>query len=165
MIWDPYDERTTHQWDALNRELRKVLGNGMTVSHPYDSDGRELLLENRKSDGAGIAVYLAQYDNANNRLNVVELDRSRVTYGYDEAYRLTSEVRSSTWPYDIQYEYDGCMNRRWMIESGAVTSYSHNAANELLVVQPFNAFPTSMLSGEPFAAILTRSDCSGLALG
>ncbi len=120
------------------------MANGMTVSHTYDSDSRELLLENRKSDGTGIAVYTAQYDNAGNRLNVVELDGSRVTYGYDEVSQLTSEVRSGTWPYDIQYEYDGCMNRKRMIESGAVTSYSHNAANELLVVQPFNAFPTSM---------------------
>ncbi len=45
-----------------------------------------------------MGVYSATYDAASNRLNLVELDGSRVTYGYDEAYQPTTEVRSGTWP-------------------------------------------------------------------
>src|SRR5207245_1805264 len=43
---NPYSERTTIQWDALDREMHKVLANGMAISHTYDPAGRELLLAN-----------------------------------------------------------------------------------------------------------------------
>src|SRR5262249_24988749 len=69
-IVNPVAEMTTVQWDALDRELHKVLGNGMTVSHTYDGAGRETLLENRKTDGTGLAIFTNSYDANSNRIAV-----------------------------------------------------------------------------------------------
>src|SRR5262249_54450551 len=65
---NPFAELTTVAHDALDRELKKTLGNGMTVSHTYDAAGRETVLQNCAADGSALAVYTATYDAAANRL-------------------------------------------------------------------------------------------------
>src|SRR5205085_2487796 len=79
-IVNPYAEVTTIQWDALDRERRRVLANGMTVSHTVDATGREILLENRNAAGAAIAVFTNTYDAVDNCLTVLELDGTWVTF-------------------------------------------------------------------------------------
>ena len=56
-LHNPFNERTTIQWDALDRELKKTLANGMTVSHLYDAAGRGTALQNRRADGTALAIY------------------------------------------------------------------------------------------------------------
>ncbi len=98
-------------------------------------DRPETVPDSRKRDGTGSGLHTASYDQAANRLNLVELDGSRVTCGYDESYQLTSEVRSGTWPYDIAYQYDGASNRLVKVKDGQRTTSTYNAAQELTVIQ------------------------------
>jgi RHS repeat-associated protein len=143
-IWNPWDDRTTFEYDALRRELHKTLANGLISSHLYDPAGRELVLENRKAGGEALAVYTASYDAVGNRLTVHELDGTRVTYGYDEAYQLVYEARDGEYAFATTYVYDGNGNRLRKLEGieGAVTTYSYNPADALLVVE----LPTGQLT-------------------
>ena len=96
-IQNPLNEVTSIQWDALDREQHRVLGNGMAVSHVYDGAGRETLLQNISAAGVGQAIFTNAYSPTNNRLTVSELDGTLVTYGYDAHSQLTSEARSGTY--------------------------------------------------------------------
>jgi RHS repeat-associated protein len=142
-VLNPYGERTTWQYDALGREQRKTYANGMVASHTYDAAGRETLLENRLANGTGIAVYTGTYGAVGNRLTNLELDGSLVTYAYDESYQLVREQRSGPYAYDTTYQYDGNGNRLRKVDSGVVTTYAYNVADELLVVTPPTGQPTT----------------------
>ena len=135
-IWNPVNERTTMQWDALDREQYRVLANGTTTSHVWDADGRETLLANVSALGVGQAIFTNSYSAVGNRLTVHELDGTLVTYSYDAISQLTSEARSGTYAYNTSYVYDPNGNRQQKWDSGALTTYMVNAANELLVVTP-----------------------------
>jgi RHS repeat-associated protein len=143
-ILNPFNEQTTITHDALDRELHKILANGMAVSHTYDPAGTQTVLENRKSDGTLLAVYTATYDGLGNRLTVLELDGVRVTYGYDATSQLTQEQRSGANTYDTSYQYDPVGNRLVKDDSGALTTYSYNVADELTLIQPPTGQPTTM---------------------
>jgi len=124
-IVNPYGERTTLLHDALGREWRKTLANGMTVSHLYDPAGRETVLEVRKASGEALAVYTASYDAVGNRQTALELDGVRVTYGYDAANQLVNEQRSGANAYNTSYLYDSAANRLQKVDSGQTTQYQY----------------------------------------
>jgi len=144
-IVNPYNEFTTIQHDALDREVKKTLGNGMIVSQLYDAAGRELALWNVGPTGVGLAIYTASYDPVGNRLNNIELDGTRVTWAYDPSNQLINEKRSGTNSYNTTYLYDPVGNRAVKNDSGALTSYSYNPANELTLMQPPTGQPTTSL--------------------
>jgi RHS repeat-associated protein len=135
-IQNPLNERTTIQWDALDREQHRVLGNGMAVSHTYDSAGRETLLENRNAAGVGLAVFTNSYSQVDNRITVAEIDGTLVSFSYDRSSQLANEQRSGANAYNITYSWDPLGNRLQQISSGQITANTFNSANELLVVQP-----------------------------
>jgi RHS repeat-associated protein len=143
-IWNPQNERTTLSWDALDREQKKTLANGMAVSHTYDATGRETLLENRAAAGTALAVFTATYDAVGNPQAWQELDGVRVTYGYDEIYQLINEQRSGANAYNTTYGYDGAGNRTLKNDSGQLTTYALNAASELVLVTPPAGQPTTI---------------------
>ena len=142
-IANPFAELTTIVWDALDREQRKTLANGMVVSHTFDVAGRELLLENRKADGTGLAVFTNTYDPVSNRLSVIELDGTLCTFGYDPTYQLINEQRSGPNAYNTTYLYDPLGNRLSKNDSGQVTNYQYNQANELTLTTPPAGAPTT----------------------
>lgn len=142
-IVNPYAEATTIQWDALNREQYRILANGMSVSHTFDAIGRETLIGNRNAAGFGLAVFTNTYDSVGNRLTVLELDGTHVTFGYDASYQLINEQRSGTYAYNTTYLYDGLGNRLQKIDSGLVTTGTFNAANEIVLLQPPSEAPTT----------------------
>ena len=78
-IVNPYAEITTITLDALDREQKKTLGNGMIVSQFYDAAGTEISRWNVSGAGVGPAIYTAPYDAAGSRWKNVELDGTRVT--------------------------------------------------------------------------------------
>jgi RHS repeat-associated protein len=143
-ILNPFSEQTTITYDAVDRESHKTLANGMTVSHTYDAAGRETLLENRKSEGTALAVYTATYDARGDRLTVLELDGVRVTYAYDATSQLIQEQRSGANAYDTSYQYDPVGNRLVKDDTGQLTTYTYNPADELTLVQPPTGQPTTM---------------------
>ena len=75
--------------------------------------------------------------------------QSTVTYGYDDLYRLTSEVRTGDLAYSKSYTYDAAGNRTHMVADGVHTYYGYNAANELEGYGP---------SGPPYSTVLTYDD-------
>jgi len=58
-----------------------------------------------------------------------------VTWSYDPTYQLTNEQRSGANTYNITYAYDGVGNRTLLLNGGAATTSSYNAANELVTNQ------------------------------
>jgi RHS repeat-associated protein len=142
-ILNPMNETTTIQWDPLSREQHRILGNGMAVSHTYDGAGREVLLENRNSAGVGQAIFTNSYDPLSNRLSVIELDNTRVSYSYDQTSQLLTESRSGTFAYNRSYVWDGLGNRLQQYDSGVLTQRTFNAANEMLTIVPASGSPTT----------------------
>ncbi len=110
-IWNPLNERTSITWDNLGREQHRVLGNGGTISHTWDANGRETLTENRNAAGVGLAVFTNTYSAADNRLTVLELDGTRATFSYDAASQVVSEARGGTLAYARSYTWDPLGNR------------------------------------------------------
>jgi RHS repeat-associated protein len=128
-IANPYGEVTTLSYDALSREAQKFLANGIAVNHGYDTVGREVLLEQRRTDGTALAVYTSTYDNVGNRLSILEGDGSRTTYTYDASYRLLGEERSGSSSFFTSFTYDGLGNRLTQSKDGTLTTYTHDATN------------------------------------
>ncbi len=142
-IWNPYNEITTMTWDPLSREPHRVLANGGTVSHTWDANGRETLIENRNAAGVGLAVFTNTYSANDNRLYVTELDGALVTYGYDASSQITSESRDGSYGYNRSYVWDPLGNRLQQWDSGVLTVGTFNATNELLVTSPAGGMPTT----------------------
>jgi YD repeat-containing protein len=113
------------------------------VSYTFEAAGRETLLENRKVDGTGLAIFTNTYDPVSNRLTVLELDGARCTFGYDSTYQLTLEQRSGPNAYNTSYVYDPLGSRVRKFDSGALTASQYNAANELILATPPSGPPTT----------------------
>mgnify|MGYP000905666568 FL=1 len=73
------------------------------------------------------------YDNAGIRTGVVEGSGDRVTWSYDNSYRLTREQRDGSAAYDITYTLDPLGNRSTMFSGGTTTTYSYNAGDAMTV--------------------------------
>ena len=101
-----------------------------TISYEYDGNGNRELL---KLNGADYASYGYDFDNRLTSLTNVS-DNSQITFGYDDADRLTSRVYPNA--VTTSYEYDG-MNRlkRLKDELGSTVlfdrQYSYNTANQI----------------------------------
>jgi RHS repeat-associated protein len=139
------NQTSTLMWDVLDLRLKETLASGMTISHTYDPAGQETGRAIYKRDGAALAVYTATYDAVGNRLSVLEVDGVRVTYAYDVADQLLSELRSDPVSgYGASYQYDPVGNRLLKNEIGSVTTYTYNASNELTLIQPPGSSPTTL---------------------
>ena len=86
---------------------------------------------------------LEQHDPAGNRLTVLELDGTRVTYTNDASYQLTREQRGGAHPIDDTLQYDGVGNRVSKVDASGTTTYQVNAANELVLTTPPTGAPTT----------------------
>jgi YD repeat-containing protein len=139
----PFTDLTTIAYDALNRELTKTVGSGMLVSHTYDPAGRETMLGNYLSGRGSSALYTATYDALGNRLTILEIDKTHVTFSYDASYQLLNEQRSGTNAYNTTYTYDPVGNRTLKNDSGSLTSYAYNAGNEQILLSLSPGLPTT----------------------
>ena len=142
-IWNPLNERTSIAYDALDREQHRVLGNGGTISHTWDANGRETLIENRDKLGVGQFIATNTYSAVDNRLTVLEMDGTRATYAYDASQQITSEARGGTMAYARSYVWDPLGNRLQQFDSGVLTQSTFNGANQLLVSTPASGPPTT----------------------
>ena len=144
-IQNPLNEVTSIRWDfsrsrAASHPRKR---NGCGQPRLRRSLGRETLLQNISAAGVGQAIFINAYSPTNNRLTVSEIDGTLVTYGYDAHSQLTSEARSGTYAYNTSYVYDPNGNRLQKYDSGALTQYSLNSANELTLVTPSSGAPTT----------------------
>jgi RHS repeat-associated protein len=60
-----------------------------------------------------------------------EIDGSLVSYAYDFTNQLKNEQRSGSTPYNTTYSYDRAGNRLTQNDTGVLTTYTYNQANEL----------------------------------
>jgi RHS repeat-associated protein len=159
-VINPQEHRTSFVYDALAREVQKELANGSITTQVYDTAGRLTSLTNRKASGDVLSQFAYAYDNTGNRTSVVEADGTRTTWSYDQTYQLLGERRTTTKSWDTlslddwaslsldeldhlavsgastlfhtTYTYDPAGNRILMEDSGVRTTYSYDAANEIL---------------------------------
>ena len=155
-IVNPLAERTTIQWDAVNREQTKTLGNGMVVTRLYDANGNELVLSNVNAVGAALFVVSNTYDAVNNRVSMLELDGTQVQARYDATRQLINEQRTGANAYNISYVWDAVGNRTQENSSGQITSRTFNAANSQLVMTPPSGAATTS-TYDPIGNLLTQT--------
>jgi YD repeat-containing protein len=137
------NEQTTLVYDPLNGQQQRVLGNGMAVSTLYDQVGNVSAIQALISAGAPLAMCKYTYDAIGNRLAVIELDGSQVTYGYDPSYQLINEQRSGASAYNTTYTYDGAGNCLLKTDQVAgVTTYTYDQANEQTMITPLSGVQT-----------------------
>jgi YD repeat-containing protein len=80
------------------------------------------------------AAFTYTYDDAGTRTKLVELGPVTVTWGYDNAYRLTSEQRENSggFLYVDTFTYDDVGNRTVYESSDqGLTNYTYDAADQL----------------------------------
>ena len=119
----------------------------MRVSSTYDNADRLLVLANL-GNATTLSSFAYTYNQVGNRTQVVEVDGSVVTWGYDPTYQSTNEQRSGTASYNITYAYDAVGNRSSMLNGGTPTTYSYNSANELATSQTSAGTATYTFDGD-----------------
>ncbi|REJ96412.1 MAG: RHS repeat protein [Planctomycetota bacterium] len=124
-------ETTTLAYDAAGRQTQTDFGNGTITDMTYDDAGRMTAIGSVKSGSTVINRFTYTYDDAGNRLAVVEDSGDRVTWTYDNTYQLLSEDRSGSSGYAHTFTYDPVGNRLTKDDGTAVTTYTYDAANRL----------------------------------
>jgi RHS repeat-associated protein len=126
-------DRTSWSFDPAGRQTLQLLANGVRVSLAYDVADRLVRLSNLSSTGTTISSFRDTWDATSNRLNRIEADGTLVSWSYDKSYQLVRERRSgTTYGYDTTYAYDPGGNRTLKIDSGARTTTTLDAANQLV---------------------------------
>ena len=141
-ILNPANEMTSISWDSLDREQKRVLGNGLNVSHVYDATGRETLLQNISAAGVAQAVFTNAYDALDRRLSVIELDNTRCSFSYDASSQIINEQRTGANAYNTTYQWDPLGNRLVENASGSLTTRTFDSANGLIK----SVAPTAVIS-------------------
>jgi RHS repeat-associated protein len=132
---NPENQVSTWQYDAASRVTAILLANGTQASYTYDHADHLLLLANLTSGGTTLSSFNYTYNSIGNRTQVVEANSDVVSWTYDPTYQLTNEERSGANAYNITYVYDPVGNRTLLLNGGAATTSTYNAANELAASQ------------------------------
>ena len=125
-LLNPFSERTTWAYDAAGRATTITLANGTRTTMGYGDASQVTLIRHSKSDDTQVAKYEYSYNDAGVRTSVLEGNSDRVTWSYDNAWRLTREARSGDNAYDITYAYDPVGSRATKLTGGVTTTYSYN---------------------------------------
>lgn len=116
-VENPQSDRTTYAYDSAGRRTTIQRANGTSSTYTYDAASQVTGLTHLSSTGLYLARYTYTYDNAGNPTKVNEIGAT-VTWGYDNANQLTSEVRDSAGV--VQYAdtmtYDAVGNRATLFD-------------------------------------------------
>ncbi|MFO0949514.1 MAG: hypothetical protein U1D30_26970 [Planctomycetota bacterium] len=129
---NPEGERTTFTYDNAGQRTSTRLANGTRESVTYNSVGSIQRVVNLRANNTTISSYLYSYNAGESRIAEIWEDGTRVTWTYDNAYRLTNERRPGTNGFHITHAYDPVGNRTKKTEDGVVTDYTHNAGNQMV---------------------------------
>ena len=121
----------TKQYDAAGRCVVRQSGNGDRSVGEFDAMDQLVRFENFKADDSSITIFTYGYDPVGRKASILELDGSRVTFGYDAAGRLVAESRTGVSGYDDAFSYDAAANRLEKTSSGNRTTYTYDIANQL----------------------------------
>jgi RHS repeat-associated protein len=130
-VVSPDGDTTKYFYNAVgNRDSVYHYTNGTGTGYTYDVLNRLTKVSNYGSGGV-ISSYEYELNNAGIRTAVIEADNSKVDYGYDDLYRLTSETRTGSNAYGISYTYDNVGNRLTENHDGVITDYVYNIRDQL----------------------------------
>jgi RHS repeat-associated protein len=146
-LMNPEGQVTSWLYDAASRVKATLTANGTLASNTYDSADQLLLLANLTSSGTTLSSFSYTYNPVGNRTQVVESNGNVVTWTYDPTYQLTNEQRSGANSYNISYVYDQVGNRTLLVNGGAPTTSTYNAANELATSQTSAGVTTRTYDG------------------
>ncbi len=144
---------TTFEYDALGRLKRKAYSDGTPpVTYSYDENGAlgrltsaangtdtlrwsydlagQLTSEQSTRNGSVVSY---SYDPAGNRISISLDGQVHVSYGYDDASRLTAITRGSS-PFGFGYD-DANRRTSMTYPNGVATSYSYDDLNRLTNLQ------------------------------
>jgi RHS repeat-associated protein len=127
--------RAIYLYSDAGERTRLTYGNSSYAEYVYNGAGNLTLLSNRESDATLISGFGYLVDDTGNRTKM-EIDGSAYTsadiaYLYDDAYQLTSEVRTGGEAYTQTLCYDASGNRTKKTLGGVDTTYLYNTADQL----------------------------------
>jgi len=146
----PNGNRVQYQYDALNRLAQATDWNGNLTTYTYDTAGNltgmnqpnrtfsaysydaanRLLQVTNSSTSQVLSSFGYRLDKVGNRLQVISSKGNITSYGYDDLYRLISWANPSG--HGTNYTYDGVGNRLSVAAPNGTTSYTYDAADEML---------------------------------
>ena len=121
---------TEYFYDAVGNRDSLHNANNTSTKYRYDNLNRLLSVVNYNPTGV-MSSYSYELNKTGIRKAVTEHDGSKVEYGYDPLYRLTSETRTGAHPYSIAYTYDPVGNRLTQNKDGVITNYTYNSRDQL----------------------------------
>jgi YD repeat-containing protein len=132
---------TTMSYDAVNRLIEKTLPNGVKTVYSYNDLDQVSKIETK--NGAGVVLSSLTYERTGigEPTKITREDGSFVTYGYDDALRLTRESyfgTTGTLQSEISYTYDASGKR---ITKNNET-YAYNSGYQLQSVTGANGAET-----------------------
>jgi RHS repeat-associated protein len=145
---NPEGQVTSWVYDKASRVLAMQMANGTLASNTYDNANQLLLLANLTTSGTTLSSFNYTYNPVGNRTQVVEANGDVLTLSYDPTNQLTNEQRSGANSYNISYTYDPVGNRTVLTNSGALTTNTYNAGNELVTSQASAGVTTSTYDGD-----------------
>jgi YD repeat-containing protein len=123
-------QTTQFAWDNGYRRTQIALPNGTTQDYAFDQVNRITNIDYKKN-GTRFEKYDYSLDAVGNVTALTTLN-GNYSYGYDQAYQLTSESRTGLQAYSKSYSYDSEGNRLTMVNGGTTTNYTYNAADQLV---------------------------------
>jgi RHS repeat-associated protein len=171
-------EQTTYTYDTVGNRESITLPNGIVSTWKYDNLNRLTNLTHQAGT-TNLATYVYQLHSTGRRTNAFEViclpggtcRTNSLTWAYDQMYRLTNEVATSTvssGQYTDSYEYDKVGNRLRKIHvvgsNTTNTTYAYNSNDELLQeVASFNSLSTTNLYSYDANGSLTNKTGTGAA--
>src|SRR6185437_6875160 len=113
-------------YDDANRMTTTTLPNGVVGSSTYDNANRLTGVSWAKG-GTTLASASYTLDSVGNRTAPTDLAGTQ-SYGYDNAYRLTSVTYPG--PATTSYAYDAFGNRTSLVDGSGTTTTAYNNASE-----------------------------------
>jgi YD repeat-containing protein len=123
-------QETEFVWDNAMRRTKVTLPSGEYTEYAYDNVDRQEDIYYRKADDTLFEHYAYFYDDVGNP-TAIETMNGDYAYGYDTAYRLTSESRTDFKPYSISHVYDLVGNRTQRTTNGVVRTFTYNKADQI----------------------------------
>ncbi|MDQ7781116.1 MAG: RHS repeat-associated core domain-containing protein, partial [Planctomycetota bacterium] len=133
-----------YDYDLAGRREKLTVGNGCYTDYGYDDLNRLQNVHNCRANDETISSFSYTHDEVNNRTTITFANGDVVSFGYDARYQLTSEVREDMVAYNESLTYDPAGNRLTRSKNSSLTTYSYNAANQL-VGESTDGVPTAYL--------------------
>jgi RHS repeat-associated protein len=123
-----------YDYNALGNLTHTQFANGTEEIRQYNNLNQLTSLKNQKLNGEVLSSYTYTLDKMGNRLQMLENNGRKVSYSYDDLYRLTQE--QITDPVNgnrtDEYSYDKVGNRISRIVDGQINTYIYDVNDRLL---------------------------------